>query len=152
MNRNSILSLVKNTVQVQGGLMNLFSGQSALQHEFGYNLGRFMSKLKKKIPIRVTRYFTLISSWFQIWKQQQDYQQEHKYLHSKMPGKYQWHFQVWFYNYSSLTHQIGCIRWPRTHISVLMKLQGFIELTLNWCNIIFNRYKTKQQMLIPILH
>ena len=47
MNRNSILSLVKNTVQVQGGLMNLFSGQSALQHEFGYNLGRFMSKLKK---------------------------------------------------------------------------------------------------------
>jgi len=32
---------VKNTVQVQGGLMNLFSGQSALQHEFGYNLGRF---------------------------------------------------------------------------------------------------------------
>ena len=36
--------LVKNTVQVQGGLMNVFSGQSALQHEFGYNLGRFMSK------------------------------------------------------------------------------------------------------------
>jgi len=34
---------VKNTVQVQGGLMNLFSGQSALQHEFGYNLGRFMN-------------------------------------------------------------------------------------------------------------
>ena len=35
--------LVKNTVQVQGGLLNLFSGQSALQHEFGYNIGRFMS-------------------------------------------------------------------------------------------------------------
>ena len=44
--RNSIFYLVKNTVQVQGGLMNLFSGQSALQHEFGYNLGRFMSKIK----------------------------------------------------------------------------------------------------------
>ena len=43
--KNLFSNLVKNTVQVQGGLMNVFSGQSALQHEFGYNLGRFMSKL-----------------------------------------------------------------------------------------------------------
>ena len=43
---------VKNTVQVQGGLMNLFSGQSALQHEFGYNLGRFMSKLETFCEVR----------------------------------------------------------------------------------------------------
>ena len=49
---HTILFSVKNTVQVQGGLMNLFSGQSALQHEFGYNLGRFMSKLETFCEVR----------------------------------------------------------------------------------------------------
>ena len=52
MTAHSILCSVKNTVQVQGGLMNLFSGQSALQHEFGYNLGRFMSKLETFCEVR----------------------------------------------------------------------------------------------------
>ena len=50
--------LVKNTVQVQGGLTNLFSGQSALQHEFGYNLGRFASKFQSILPSRIV-YFVV---------------------------------------------------------------------------------------------